>query len=109
LSKTKIKNFFFSETLSKKKKLGKAPTIIKPYWKQSNVPEEFIKCFENEYVLKPVEWHYGSGFAGKSRTNNSLESANRVLKDHYGRKAHNIKEFISKLKDFFRELSSKEK
>jgi len=38
-----------------------------------------------------------------------LESANRVLKDHYGRKAHNIKEVISKLKDFFRGLSSKEK
>jgi len=84
-------------------------TIIKSYWKQSKVPENFIKSFENEYVEKPVEWHYGCAFPGKSRTNNSLESANRVLKDHFGRKAHNIKEFIAKLKDFFRELSSKEK
>lgn len=84
-------------------------SLIKDYWKKKNVPEKFISAFENEYVRKATEWHYGSAFPGKSRSNNSVESGNKVLKDHFNRKAHNIKEFIGKLKDFLREYSTLDK
>jgi hypothetical protein len=56
-----------------------------------------------------VQWHYLAAFVGKSRTNNSLEAGNNVLKSFFERKAHNIKEFIVKMKDFICEWSIQEK
>ena len=76
---------------------------------KKNVPEKFITGFEQEYIKKAAEWYYGTAFAGKSRSNNSVESGNKILKDHFNRKAHNVKGFIVKIKDFWREYSTLEK
>ena len=83
--------------------------LISDYWQEHGVPLTFIECFEKEYVKKEVEWHYASAFPGKSRSNNSVESANNILKDYYNRKAHNIKEFLAKMKGFLQEWSTVEK
>jgi len=60
-------------------------------------------------LKKKVQWHYGTSFAGKSCSNNSVESANNNLKIFFNRKAHNIKEFKGKIKDFLRVWSTLEK
>ena len=78
----------------------KAWEIIKKYWKDHNIPEEFIKAFENEY---------GVAFPGKSRTNNSIESGNNVLKNFFNRKSENIKLFIGKMREFIVEWSTQDK
>lgn len=83
--------------------------IIKKYWQEKNVSKTFIDTFENEYIKKSVQWHYGAAFPGKSRTNNSLESGNNVLKIFFQRKSQNIKVFFCKMKDFIREWSIQEK
>jgi len=83
--------------------------IIKQYWKDNNIPTDFIDVFESEYIKKSVQWHYGAAFPGKSRTNNSLESGNNVLKVFFQRKSQNIKVFFAKMKDFIREWSIQEK
>ena len=59
--------------------------LIKDYWKQNNVPQEFINCFEREYIDKEFSWYYGSAFPGKSGTNNSIESGNKIIKDFFNR------------------------
>ena len=74
----------------------RAWAIIKKYWEDNEVNAEFIKTFESEYIKKPVQWHYGAAFPGKSRTNNSLESGNNIIKNYLNRKSHNIKEFFGK-------------
>ena len=33
--------------------------IIKDYWKNNNIGNDFIATFENEYIKKYVQWHYG--------------------------------------------------
>jgi len=83
--------------------------IVKEYWKQKNVPENFIKTFEKEYINKPVKWFYGCSFYGKSYSNNSVESGNKLLKDFFNRKPQNIKVFLAKIQDFLREWSTLEK
>jgi len=80
--------------------------IVSQYWKQKNVPQKFIDSFETEYIKKNVQWHYGSSFPGKSRTNNSLESGNNILKKFFNRRAHNIKEFLGKMREFITEWST---
>ena len=95
-----------SQTLSFFKNAWK---IIRLYWEEKGVSESFNNSFEQEYINKKVQWHYGASFPGKSRSNNSLESGNKVLKDFFNRKAHNIKEFLGKMKDFLREWSMVEK
>lgn len=84
-------------------------TIIKRFWKEKQVPKAFIDCFEKEYINKNVHWYYGASFAGKSRTNNSQESGNNVIKKFFSRRAHNLKEFLGKMKDFVTEWSTLEK
>jgi len=54
--------------------------LIKDYWIEKKVPNTFINAFEKEYINKDFVWFYGAAFAGKSRTNNSLESGNNILK-----------------------------
>ncbi len=84
-------------------------TLIRQYWTEKGIPEKFIKNFEIEYIRKKVQWHYGSAFNGKSRSNNSVESGNKVLKDFFNRKPQNLKEFLCKIRDFLREWSTIEK
>lgn len=83
--------------------------IIEEYWEENKVCEHFIKTFKSEYILKPVQWHYVAAFAGKSRTNNSLESGNNVIKNFFDRKSHNIKEFFGRMRNFINEYSTAEK
>ena len=86
-----------------------AALIISNYWKDNAVPKSFIDTFEKEYIKKNVQWHYGAAFAGKSRTNNSLESGNNVLKLFFNRKQHNLKEFFGKMREFVQQWSTSEK
>jgi len=83
--------------------------IIKKYWQDNGVQSQFILTFEKEYILKGLQWHYGSAFPGKSRTNNSVESGNNVLKRFFNRKPHNFKEFLAKMKEFIQEWSTVDK
>jgi len=83
--------------------------IIEKYWLDNGIPKEFVDTFRKEYINKDVQWHYGASFPGKSRTNNSLESGNNVLKVFFNRKSHNLKEFITKMKLFVQEWSTAEK
>jgi len=78
-------------------------TLVSKYWKENNLPEKFINTFESEYIKKTPQWHYGASFPGKSRTNNSLESGNNVLKTFFNRKAVNIREFLGKMRKFIEE------
>lgn len=66
------------ETLAMRNQVWK---LVKKYWDDKEVPEEFIKNFELEYIKKKVYWFNGCSFAGKSRTNNSLESG--IFFSHY--------------------------
>lgn len=104
--------FFGIKALKNSKSItffNRAWKIIKVYWEEKGVPQNFIKGFEQEYITKKVQWHYGASFSGKSRSNNSVESGNKIIKDFYNRRAHNIKEFLGKAKDFVREWSTQEK
>jgi len=83
--------------------------IVKKYWQDNGVEISFISTFEKEYILKGLEWHYGSAFPGKSRTNNSIESGNNVLKRFFNRKAHNFKEFLGKMREFIQEWATLDK
>jgi len=83
--------------------------IIKKYWQDEEISKELIQSFENEYIKKPVQWHYGTAFPGKSRTNNSLESGNNIIKNFFDKKSQNIKEFFCKMRDFVTEWSTLEK
>ena len=83
--------------------------IVKNYWTTNRVCKKFTDTFEKEYILKRVCWYYGAGFAGKSRSNNSLESGNKLIKDHFNRKSENLKEFLIKMQEFLREFSTLEK
>jgi len=82
--------------------------IVQDFWKARGVCNKFISSFEKENIKKKVSWHYGTSFFGKSRSNNSLESGNKLLKDHFDRKPHNIKDFLVKIQDFLREYSKQE-
>jgi len=59
--------------------------LVKLYWESKDVKKEFIEAFKKEYIDKVPQWHYGAAFCGKSRTNNSLESGNNVLKNFFNR------------------------
>ena len=83
--------------------------IIQDYWKENGVCSDFITTFEKEYIKKQVQWHFGAAFSGKSRSNNSLESGNNVLKLFFNRKAQNIKTFLAKMKEFIIEWSAQNK
>jgi len=76
---------------------------------KNQIGKEFINTFESEYIKKQVEWHFGAAFPGKSRTNNSLESGNNILKIFFQRKPQNIKVFFAKMKDFVQKWSLQEK
>lgn len=54
--------------------LTKVWKLIKSHWETNEVPNDFIKVFYDEYIKKNVVWYNGASFAGKGRTNNSLES-----------------------------------
>ena len=83
--------------------------MLKNLWKLNNVPEKLINTFESEYINKNFHWYYKCAFPGKSLSNNSLESGNNVVKQFMNRKAHNLKEFLIKMKEFLIVYSSKEK
>ena len=83
--------------------------LVKDYWIDSKLKVSFIDTFESEYIKKKVSWFNGSAFYGKSRSNNSLESGNKVLKDFFDRKPNTLKGFLVKMKDFLREYSTLDK
>jgi len=58
---------------------------------------------------KNFGWFYGAAFAGKSRTNNSLESSDNTIKQFFERNLNNLKDFLAKFNDFLRENSTLEK
>ena len=62
----------------------------------------FLKSYEDNFVNSQAKWFVGASFVGKQKTNNSLESINRYLKDNWtSRVSRTVPEFFVLLKNCF--------
>ena len=64
--------------------------------------DEFANNYEKDYVKSESLWYNGASFVGKQKTNNSLESINRYLKDIWvDRQSKSVKEFLTIMEKCF--------
>jgi len=75
--------------------------ILKPELKEMT-KEKFVEEYEENYVKSEAKWFVGASFIGKQKTNNSLESINRYLKDNWtDRQSRSVPEFFQLMKSCF--------
>ena len=70
--------------------------------------KEFVEDYEENYIKSDSKWFVGASFIGKQKTNNSLESINRYLKDNWtNRESKSIPEFFDIMKSCFSYYNNK--
>jgi len=64
--------------------------------------QAFIESYEDNHINSQAKWYAGASFIGKQKTNNSLESINRYLKDNWTqRSSRTVPEFFTIMKACF--------
>ena len=83
-------------------------TLLKPELIEKTSNQEFVNAFEQDYVNSDSIWFNGGSFISKQKCNNSLESMNRYLKDHWtDRRSRSVLEFFRVMELSFKHYCDK--